>query len=357
MLASETNVPDSPPRSAEDAAVCRDRVLLARPFDEGPLKWMAPQEGVTSTHDYLLALAQRPERVFGPAGGTNNLLGRATGWKGQPPLSDEDVRRLRDTWNRLGSLIPYHSGGFYIPGSLSPEARYSAYAVLQSKEYGVRHADMQMARFIVQWARPGDEHSDCTIALTGWEHAYRAPLWSCARMPPWLTPHLHPYERISWEEQYDIRAYIFRGLHTAAASDKRISEWIVAYVFGTTERWFEGLLSAHWGFRHTAEVALVRLKDHWMRERPDVPFPLEVGGRFLAGANLSVRGDRSHGVDGVREATAPWLNANDEQGQTLLMQNYARADALRHLTSGVGIPEPVLCPENRRNEVRADDLD
>jgi hypothetical protein len=235
---------------------------------------MEPQEGLTSTHDYLLALAERPERVFGAP---TELPGtRETGWPDSAPLSDADVAAARDTWKRLGYLISYHSGGFYIPGSLSPEARFTAYSVLQSKEFGVRHWDMQMARFVVRWARPGDVQSDATLALTGWEYAARAPLWSCARMPAWLHPHLHSFERITWEGQRNVRQFIFHSIfHGDFIPQARAWEWVVAHVYGATERWFEGLAGAHWGFRDASEVLLLRLRDHWMRERPDVPFPLD----------------------------------------------------------------------------------
>jgi hypothetical protein len=54
-------------------------------------------------------------------------------------------------------------------------------------------------------------------------------------------------------------------------------EWIVAYVYGRTERWFEGCLSSHWMFRDPLEVLLVRLKTFWEVKRPDIPFPLPVG--------------------------------------------------------------------------------
>ena len=274
VLCSETDVPDSPPRTPESSAHYRRPVLLCPPFDEGPLEQMEPQEGLTSTHDYLLALAERPERVFG--GPTDVPSARDTGWPDVAPLGDADVAAVRDTWKRLGYLISYHSGGFYIPGSLSPEARFTAYSVLQSKEFGVRHWDMQMARFVVRWARPGDVHSDATLALTGWEHATRAPLWSCARMPSWLRPHLHPFERITWEGQRNVRQFIFHSVfHGDFVPRARAWEWVVAHVFGATERWFEGVVGAHWGFRDAAEVLLLRLRDHWMRERPDVPFPLD----------------------------------------------------------------------------------
>jgi hypothetical protein len=269
---------------------------------------MEPQEGLTSTHDYLLALAERPERVFG--GPAEASGARDTGWPGAIPLGDTEIAALRDTWKRLGYLISYHSGGFYIPGSLSPEARFTAYSVLQSKEFGVRHWDMQMARFIVRWARPGDVQSDATLALTGWEHAARAPLWSCARMPPWLRPHLHPFERITWEGQRNVRQFIFHSVfHGDFVPQARAWEWVVGHVFGATERWFEGLVGAHWGFRDAAEVLLVRLRDHWMRERPDVPFPLDnadeglgegLGQGQLSGASAAV-------------AAAPALSDGDAQ--------------------------------------------
>src|SRR5260221_14529530 len=64
LLCSETDVADSPPRTPESSAHCRRPVMLCPPFDEGPLEQMEPQEGLTSTHDYLLALAERPQRIF-----------------------------------------------------------------------------------------------------------------------------------------------------------------------------------------------------------------------------------------------------------------------------------------------------
>jgi hypothetical protein len=290
-IGSETHVVDSPPRTAEEAAFYRAPVLLSWPFDEGPLAGMPPQEAATSTHDYLLALSKRPERIFDGSDPQAAAEGRNTGWPSAPSLTNEDIVVIRDTWNRLGSLIPYHSGGFYIPGTLSPEARYAVYSVLQNKEFGVRHADLRLSRIFVRWARPGADDSDCALVLTGWEHAHRAPLWSCARMPPWLTPHVHPEEPLSWEHQRKLRATVIRTL--AASGAPVAKEWIIANAYGETERWFEGMLSAHWGFRDTNEVLLVHLRAHWIRERPDVPFPLRVGGAYVSRIDLpALRGIR-----------------------------------------------------------------
>jgi hypothetical protein len=76
-------------------------------------------------------------------------------------------------------------------------------------------------------------------------------------------------------------------------NDKRMlptsNQWIIGYVFGFPERWFEGCLSSHWMFRDAIEVGLGKLKKYWERRRPDIPFPLEVGQAFL--------GPQTHSVD------------------------------------------------------------
>jgi hypothetical protein len=96
-------------------------------------------------------------------------------------------------------------------------------------------------------------------------------------MPPWLYPHLHPFERITWEGQRNVRQFIFHSIfHGDFIPQASAWQWVVAYIYGATERWFEGVVGAHWGFRDATEVLLVRLRDHWLRERPDVPFPLDV---------------------------------------------------------------------------------
>jgi hypothetical protein len=302
-------------------------VLQSRPFTEGPLSSMDPQEALTSTTDYLVALSHRMDRIFtDPAA---NLAARHSSPPGTPPLTDADISRIRDTWHRLGTLIPYHTGGFYIPGTLSTEARRVAYSVLQSKEFGIYHSDMQMSRFIVQIitkdasgsterkeGNPGPSTSanantnanmnanmngvqeiDVILTLTGWEHAFRAPLWSCARLPLFLTPRPIPHEVFSWERQANLRDLIFFLMN-----DRRMLpaswEWIVGYVFGVPERWFEGCLGSHWMYRDVVEAGLVRLRKYWEGWRPDIPFPVEVGGRFLHQGSAEV-GDR----DGL-ESTA-----------------------------------------------------
>lgn len=296
-------------------------VLQSRPFTEEPLLTMDPQEALSSTTDYLIALSHRMDRIFTDP--VANLAARHSGPAGTPPLTDEDISRIRETWHRLGTLVRYHTGGFYIPGTLSNEARRTACSVLQSREFGIYHSDMQMSRFIVQVitrdvpssaehkegnAGPSSstnanqnvnegQEIDVILTLTGWEHAFRAPLWSCARLPLFLTPRPIPHEVFSWERQANLRDLIFYLMN-----DHRMLpaswEWVIAYVFGVPERWFEGCLGSHWMFRDVLEAGLVSLRTYWEGWRPDVPFPLEVGGRFL-------RQDSSGVVDGDgREPTA-----------------------------------------------------
>ncbi|KAA1473503.1 hypothetical protein DENSPDRAFT_902959 [Dentipellis sp. KUC8613] len=363
LLCSETNVPDSPP---VPHSRFRRPVLLARPFDDGPLARADPQEALTSTHDYLLALSKRPERVFGTSAAAPTGAGaRDPTWAGAP-LSDADVDAIRSTWNRLGSLIPYHSGGFYIPGSLSPEARHTAYSVLQSKEYGVRHGDMALPRFLVRWARPGDDTSDATLALTGWEHAARAPLWACARLPPWLVPSPAPHEPLDWPAQRAVRTALFQSVFRADALPHAQGwEWVVAHVFGATERWFEGVLGAHWAFRDTAEVLLVRLRAHWLRERPDVPFPLDVGGAYLARVwarlpraprePVRPKGMFVFGAEDASVAVGVGAEAEGVVSKTRSFVEEVRA-AMGVLAGGLEIPQEVSWPQVRV-EHRDDDVD
>jgi hypothetical protein len=248
------------------------------------MSFLDPQAAPTSNTDYLIALSHRMDRIFTNPAATQDA--RDTAHPSNPPLTDADILRIRETWRRLGSLIPYHTGGFYIPGTLSSEARHLAYAVLQSREFGIYHSDMQMSRFIIQIIpkekedNPLDPDPNVILTLTGWEHAYRAPLWSCARLPLFLTPRPIPHEPLTWERQTYLRNLIFYLMN-----DRRMlplsNQWIIGYVFGVPERWFEGCLGSHWMYRDAIEAGLIKLKRYWERWRPDIPFPLEVGGAFL----------------------------------------------------------------------------
>jgi len=143
-----------------------------------------------------------------------------------------------------------------------------------------------MSRFIIQIIpkenedNPADPDPNVILTLTGWEHAFRAPLWSCARLPLFLTPRPIPHEPITWERQAYLRNLIFFLMN-----DRRMLptswQWIIGYVFGVPERWFEGCLGSHWMYRDAIEVALGKMKRYWEGWRPDIPFPLEVGGAFL----------------------------------------------------------------------------
>lgn len=151
-------------------------------------------------------------------------------------------------------MIPHHIGGFYIPGTLSRAAREEAYSILQNKKFGICHGDMQMDRFLVRFLpnKDGELRSDVELVLcTGWEYSFRAPLWSCARMPLWLTSRPILNEPISWDRQRQLRVVI--------------------------ERWFEGCVSAHWMYSRNIEANLVDLKKYWEFWRPDIEFPFEVG--------------------------------------------------------------------------------
>lgn len=97
--------------------------LQSEPFKQGPLSHMPPQEALSNTTDYLLALANRMERIFDdPAA---SVEARSINQASDDPayLTNAGVSHIRETWRRLGTLIPYHTGGFYIPGTLSSDAR------------------------------------------------------------------------------------------------------------------------------------------------------------------------------------------------------------------------------------------
>ncbi|KAJ8515342.1 hypothetical protein ONZ45_g7230 [Pleurotus djamor] len=266
-------------------------LLLAPAFDQGPLVTLPPQRALRSNEEYLRALAARVERVFSSPQASE--MARSAGDGDRPRLSDQDVERIRETWKRMAMLIPFHAGGFYLPSDLPLQASNAARSVLQSPNFGIYHSDMRMSRFMVDIRvysapTPTDPHArvaDVVVGLTGWEHAHRAPLWSCARMPKWLYPNINPDQVVPWERQAYIRNVIVLFM-TQKCPLRDSWQWVAAYVFGTTERWFEGCLSSHWRFRDTLELLLTRLKVNWQHRNPPVGFPLLVGAEYAAIASV-----------------------------------------------------------------------
>ncbi|KAG1752568.1 uncharacterized protein EDB91DRAFT_1045027 [Suillus paluster] len=256
-------------------------LLLSRPFNERPLDIMDPQGALSTNADYLTALCWRVKRLFG-----NNedlrAQARDTGFADNPLLTAEDMEQARETFRRLTNLIEYHIGGFYIPETLSRAAREEAYLILQRKNFGICHGDMQMYRFLVRFlpdknGKLRTPDSDVELVLcTGWEHSFRAPLWSCARMPLWLISRPIMNEPISSFRQGELRSAIYNMMNEPGRIESA-REWIVSHVYGRTERWFEGCVSTHWMYGRNIEANLVDLKTYWEFWRPDIPFPIEVG--------------------------------------------------------------------------------
>ncbi|EGO02067.1 hypothetical protein SERLA73DRAFT_177792 [Serpula lacrymans var. lacrymans S7.3] len=297
-------------------------VLLSRPFNDHPLDKISPQTGLSTAADYLASLGYRAERIFSSS--EFNQVARDTGYPENPPLSDEDVVLIIETFKRYRSLIPYHTGGFYIPGTLSAPARELAYSVLQSRHFGIYHGDMQMSRFIVRFTEIVDSPDmEVTMTLTGWEHAFRAPLWSCARMPPWLNNRFINDEPVTWERQQELRRLIYFLMNDPRILHHPVHpswEWVVAYTYGVPERWFEGCLSSHWMFRNSLEVLLVRLKTYWESWRPDIQFPLPVGVDYRPPTEASVLPPAPGGEE---------LNSNDslfDETDKALLEAEAKAN-------------------------------
>ncbi|KAG2156273.1 hypothetical protein DEU56DRAFT_766300 [Suillus clintonianus] len=256
-------------------------LLLSRPFNERPLDTMSPQGALSTNADYLTALYWRVRRL---TSSNEEIMAQArdTGFADNPLLTIEDMEQTRETFRRLASLIQYHIGGFYIPGTLSRAAREEAYSILQHRKFGICHGDMQMYRFLVRFLPDKDGNfrtpdSDVELVLcTGWEHSFRAPLWSCARMPLWLISRPILNEPISWGRQGQLRSAIYNMMNEPSRIESA-REWIISHVYGRTERWFEGCISAHWMYGRNIEANLVDLKMYWEFWRPDIEFPFEVG--------------------------------------------------------------------------------
>ncbi|KAG0709852.1 hypothetical protein DFH29DRAFT_886102 [Suillus ampliporus] len=245
---------------------------------------MDPQGALSTNADYLTALGWRVKRLFG----NNEELraqARDTGFADNLLLTVEDMGQTRETFRRLTNLIQYHIGGFYIPETLSRAAREEAYSILQSNKFGICHGDMQMYRFLVRflpdiYGNLRTPDSDIKLVLcTGWEHSFRAPLWSCARMPPWLISRPILNEPVSWSRQSELRSAIYDMMNEPSRIESA-REWIISHVYGRTERWFEGCISAHWMYGRNIEANLVDLKIYWEFWRPDIEFPFEVGVQY-----------------------------------------------------------------------------
>jgi len=142
-----------------------------------------------------------------------------------------------------------HTGGFYIPGTLSSEARRLAYAVLQSRQFGIYHSDMQMSRFIIQIIpkekedNPQDPDPNVILTLlqagnTLTDRPLSGPgTVSHSSLPlvhPTRTAHMGNGRRIS--ETFNI--YLMNDRRMLPLS-KPVDNWVRV---GVPERWFEGCL-------------------------------------------------------------------------------------------------------------------
>jgi hypothetical protein len=268
------------PENLSDPTILANSVLMGPSFDMKPLSALPLPEAVLTAEQYLLSLTNRVDRIFDYNDPGIHQAARSTGLPEVPHLTEKDVEELRDTWRRATSLITYHCGGFYIPGNLKADTKKKISKVLRCQEYGIRHRDMQMGRFIVHFGSgsngdidSGRSTSDITVTLaTGWELASRAPLWSCACLPPWL---ILPNSRISPERQRQLRRVVYDYV-TSPPLRQIFRDWVFAYLYGTAERWFEDWIGLHWKHYGILEVGLLRLKLFWETRRPDVPFPLKV---------------------------------------------------------------------------------
>ncbi|KAG1815629.1 uncharacterized protein BJ212DRAFT_1481397 [Suillus subaureus] len=240
-------------------------LILSRPFNEPPLDTMIPQYALSTNADYLTALCWRVKRL---CGGNEDIIARArdTGFADNPLLTIEDMVQARETFRRLTSIIPHHIGGFYIPGTLSRAAREEAYSILQNRKFGICHGDMQMYRFLVRFLPNKDGElrtpgSDIELVLCTGGSTHSA---------------LHFGHPISWDRQRQLRNAIYDMMNESSRIESA-REWIISYVYGRAERWFEGCVSAHWMYGRNIEANLVDLKKFWEFWRPDIQFPFEVG--------------------------------------------------------------------------------
>ncbi|KAI0921596.1 hypothetical protein AcW1_004477 [Taiwanofungus camphoratus] len=248
-----------------------DSLLIHPSFDHGPLVVANPPEAMHTVEDYLTALVQRVYRVLDNPKSVSYTIDPFMIDLGKQALDSRDTELIRDTWKRLEQLIPYHVGGFYIPTQLLARARAEAMSVLRDPSQGIYHHDLQMHRIIVDF-----DGKEPEISITGWDHAYFAPLWSCARMPPWVMPgpSTDAPEPVDEEQKAKMRRLIFCTMKNDLR-ESQSGKWIDALVFGEMERIFEACLSDHWMDRDVVEeYGLMRIKDYWDAWRPRVPFPV-----------------------------------------------------------------------------------
>lgn len=248
-----------------------DTFILAPPFNHGPLVDVDPVDGARDVSTYLKLLAERIDRIFDSP--TAVIQGEVAklGWHNKDKLTFEDVTKIRRTWYRLKELIPYNAGGCYLPSWLLDDQRTLALSILQNKTFGIRHPELHMSRIIVN-----TQANEVSICVYGWEHAFYAPLWSCAQMPTWLLPNCPQRTPVPLTglEQIEMSRLVYETISNLGTENALY--WVVAYVFGRVERAVENCLSAHWMWSDAIEVILAMVKECWEATHPKTPFPIEV---------------------------------------------------------------------------------
>ncbi|CAL1701207.1 unnamed protein product [Somion occarium] len=266
-----------PPNYSEDPDEPEPAYLLSRPFDAVPLLDRWPQPALKTTQDYLEALADRILWLFSE-GKVNNPW--SLGWPGKVSLSYEEKTAIRETWMRLRQLIPYYTGGKFIPRRFKGGAYELAVSLLSDQRgFGIVHTDLKMGRILVNF-KDGVLQP---LVITGWEHAHTAPLWSCARMPRWLLPDNWRLEPTPILEEDRVKMFhAFYNSIRDIKGPKPGAHWVIAFALGQQERFFEGLIGSHWMFRDTVDVGIKMLKESWELAIPDEEFPIPVDEEWRA---------------------------------------------------------------------------
>ncbi|PCH41453.1 hypothetical protein WOLCODRAFT_143577 [Wolfiporia cocos MD-104 SS10] len=260
--------------------------LLSQPFDAGPLATKTePPPAFTSTADYLRALTQRIDDVFDDATTEIGSDDPQLCWPGRLYLTAYDVRLIRRTWMRLKWLAPHHCDDADITAvdvATEPQSCVKSISAVQSLRYALCHPDLQMSRIIVSY--PDGNRHEPKLILTGWDHAYFAPLWSSARLPPWVTTsHIlprapepgveHECEDDSDDDceldcELDLQdvCQIDGQDDREDASEELVAwdpEWHHANKAGEMERLFEECAGGHWMYRDRIESCISLLKQKW----------------------------------------------------------------------------------------------